>query len=155
MALIPWNGDWPIAWCVYRPCHFNFKLMSEKVIETQIIAFIRYNGGWVQKVQSGMMKKAYAYRTGDRQGMERSHWIHLADQGTPDLLACISGKFVAIEVKKDAKEMEKWEKSAETDKRSAAQHVQQEKIREAGGITLVVCSVEEVEADLRELKLLP
>lgn len=125
--------------------------MKEKSVETQIIMFLRYQGFWVQKVHSGMMKKSYAYRRGERRGAERSHWIHLADQGTPDLLACIHGKFVAIEVKKDAKEIAKWERTAETDQRSAAQHAQQENIRQAGGITLVCCSVEEVEADLREL----
>lgn len=129
--------------------------MKEKAIETQIKNFFRYHGGWIQKVHSGLMKKSYAYRKGKRKGMERSHWMHLADQGTPDLIGCLSGKFIAIEVKKDMKEIAKWEKTAKTDRRSAAQHAQQRRIREAGGVTLVVASVEEVENDLRFLSLIP
>lgn len=125
--------------------------MKEKIIETQIIAFLRYQGAWVTKIQAGGMAKAYTNR---KTGEITVHRIHLAQRGVPDLLTCIAGKFIAIEVKKDAKEIEKWEKAKDTDTRSAAQHAQQGLIREAGGVTLIVCSVEEVETDLRELGLI-
>lgn len=128
--------------------------MKEKSIETQIKNSLRAAGFWVTKVQSGMMKKSYGYRKGIRQGATREHWIHLADEGTPDLLACIGGRFVGIEVKKDQKEIEKWKRTVETDRRSASQHRQQQDIRRAGGFTLVVCSVEEVFSDLYELGLI-
>lgn len=128
-------------------------MKEEKNIETQIKVYLRSCGFWVTKVQAGMMKKSYTSR-GDRTAT-REHWVHLADQGTPDLLACIKGRFVGIEVKKDEKEIERWKRTAETDRRSAAQHAQQQAIRDAGGITLVVCSVDDLIADLKELQLLP
>lgn len=123
--------------------------MKEKAVETQIKSYIRMLGGYVVKVQSGALMKSYKRKS----GLSQAYRIQLADEGTPDLLACIHGKFIAIEVKKDEKEIEKWERTKDTDRRSAAQHNQQEAIRYSGGVTLVVCSVEQLEADLRELGL--
>lgn len=109
-------------------------------------------GCWVTKIQAGGLAKAYTNR---KTGAVKVHRIHLAQRGVPDLLACIAGKFVAIEVKKDAKEIAKWERTAKTDPRSIAQHEQQEAILKTGGVVLVVASVEDVEKDLHELGLLP
>lgn len=123
--------------------------MKEKVIETQIKSYIRMIGGYVTKVHSGALMKSYKRKNGTSQAYK----IKLADEGTPDLIACIHGKFIAIEVKKDQKEVDKWERTKDVDRRSAVQHMQQEAIRYSGGVTLTVCSVEDLEADLRELGL--
>lgn len=48
-------------------------------------------------------------------------------RGTPDLLACVNGKFVAIELKRSSKE-----------KPDALQELSLNRIAEAGGIGLVV-----------------
>ena len=124
--------------------------MKEKQIEKQIIDYIFAMGFWVTKVQAGSLVKSYKDR---KTGITRFHKIQLAVMGVPDLIACIHGKFIAIEVKKDQKEIEKWKRTKDTDRRSAAQHNQQEAIRYSGGVTLVVCSVEDLEKDLRELGL--
>lgn len=123
--------------------------MKEKAVETQIKSYIRMLGGYVVKVHSGALMKSYKRKS----GLTQAYRIQLADEGTPDLIACIHGKFIAIEVKRDQKEIEKWERTKDVDRRSAAQHNQQEAIRYSGGVTLVVCSVEQLEADLRELGL--
>lgn len=126
--------------------------MKEKAVETQIIMWIRTIGGYVQKVQSGAMLKGYAKKT-PYGPINRMYKINMADTGTPDLIGCIGGKFFAIEVKKDQKEIDKWRRTAETDKRSIAQHYQQDLIRNAGGITIIACSLEEVIQDFKALKL--
>lgn len=51
----------------------------------------------------------------------------VAINGTPDILACVNGFFVAIELKKNAKE-----------KPAAIQEYDLRKIKEAGGVSLVV-----------------
>ena len=126
--------------------------MIEKQIENQIISYLRTIGAWVTKIQAGGLAKAYTNR---KTGAVKVHRIHLAHRGVPDLLACIDGKFVAIEVKKDAKEIAKWERTAKTDPRSLTQHIQQFAIREAGGLTCVVCSVEQLQETLKTMGLLP
>lgn len=123
--------------------------MKEKAVETQIKSYIRMIGGYVVKVQSGALMKTYKRKN----GLSQAYRIQLAAEGTPDLIACIHGKFIAIEVKRDQKEIDKWERTKDVDRRSAAQHNQQEAIRYSGGVTLIVCSVEDLEADLRELGL--
>ena len=128
--------------------------MKEKPIETQIKTWLRRNGAWVQKVHSGAMRKVYTRRRGVNAGFSREHWVKLADSGTPDLLACINGYFVAIEVKKDAKEIETWKRKAETDRRSIVQHAQHHAIKAAGGRVIVVCSVEGLQKALEELEIL-
>lgn len=128
--------------------------MKEKLIETQIKNWLRHNGAWVQKVHSGAMRKVYTRRRGANAGFSREHWVKLADRGTPDLLACVNGHFVAIEVKKDAKEIETWKKKAETDPRSIVQHAQHHAIKAAGGRVIVVYSVEGLQRALEELEIL-
>ena len=63
--------------------------------------------------------------------------------GVPDILACYKGRFIAIEVKN------------ETGKTSPLQDVNLEQIRQAGGISLVARSVEEVQQVLDSIVWLP
>lgn len=127
--------------------------MREKVIETHCIAWLRTAGFYVQKVHSGAMTKAYTRKTGVGRGSSKMYKVKMADEGTPDLLACIKGKFVAIEVKATEAEIAKWRRQKETNRRSFNQHYQQELIQDAGGITLIVCNVEQLIQDLKELGL--
>lgn len=57
--------------------------------------------------------------------------------GTPDILACVNGRFVGIEVKKPNGGVV-----------SALQKLKIKQIKNAGGVALVATSVEEVEQEL-------
>lgn len=57
--------------------------------------------------------------------------------GTPDILACVNGRFVGIEVKKPNGGVV-----------SALQKLKIKQIKNAGGVALVATSVEEVEREL-------
>ena len=120
---------------------------SEKVIETAIVNYLRSIGVWCQKVHSGAVLQTYTTVGGTK----KTYKIKLADEGTPDILACIKGKFVGIEVKKNEKEKQKWEKGS--DQRSRAQQNQRNMIVEAKGIYLLVCSLPDLYQDLAELGL--
>lgn len=76
----------------------------EKIFENKIKAFIKFKGGWYVKYFANKMTK----------------------KGIPDILACINGYFLAIEVK------------ASKGKPSELQIYNCEKIREAGGFAYVV-----------------
>jgi len=129
---------------------------TEKAIETSILDYLRYIGVWSTKVQSGKL-----FISGQGNG-GRDRFIHMAPSGTPDILACIKGNFVAIEVKKDDTEVRKWfayplglkGKPLKYNKKIEDQQYQRRKIRDAGGIHLVCSSVEELEEDLKSLELL-
>lgn len=123
--------------------------MTEKQLEKAIIEYIRWIGGYVQKVQSGVIPQAYMTKSGDR----TTRWIHLADKGTPDLFACIEGEFLGIEVKKSDREVVRWAKGANP--HSQAQMRQHRLIRQAKGITMIVGSIDALEKDLEQLNLLP
>jgi hypothetical protein len=115
----------------------------EKDIERSIIDYIRLIGGWAEGMQSGGVVVANA-----KGGFRR---INFCSAGTPDIIACVRGVFLGIEVKKDAKEIAKWRK--QLDKRSQDQHRQKEMIMNAQGKFLIVCSIEDVIQDLKQLKL--
>lgn len=131
---------------------------TEKGIEQAIIHYIQAIGAWATPIQCGSVMKQY--RTAD--GRIRQHKINLSTPGTPDVLACIKGKFVGIEVKKDAKEVKKWfaypkglrGKPVAYDSRTEAQKHQRELIRASGGIHIICCSVDELESDLRSVGLI-
>lgn len=74
--------------------------MKEQSIQKKIQEYVTKNGGWITKVhQSGYTRK-----------------------GIPDLIACIDGKFYAIETKTDMGKLSKH------------QEIEIQKVRSAGGI---------------------
>ena len=79
-------------------------MAAEKTYENKIKRYITDHGGWVIKYFANRMTKS----------------------GVPDLLACINGMFVAIEVK------------AQNGKASELQIYNVEQIRKAGGIAIVL-----------------
>lgn len=72
----------------------------------------------------------------------------MADKWTPDILACINGKFIGIEVKRDQKEVEK--RAKQKDKRATDQMKQGQGIMNAGWLFFVVSSTDELERDLAD-----
>ena len=94
-------------------------LLSEKQIENQIKSYLDSIGAWHIKTHGNMFSKA----------------------GTPDLIACINKKFVAIEVKQPGGVV------------SALQAAHIELIRKAGGIAFVAYSLEETKEYLKEFNL--
>lgn len=118
---------------------------KEKTVEKEIIHFLNAIGGWATKIQSGsIMKTQFRKRTGEN----INYRIKLADSGTPDILACVSGRFLAIEVKDSADTIEKWWRSygssSENDKTAMAQHHHRKIICEAGGAWIIVSSLNDV-----------
>ena len=79
-------------------------MAQEKNFENKIKTYLKNNGCWHVKYFANRMTKS----------------------GVPDILACVNGYFVAIEVK------------ADKGKPSELQYWNREKIREAGGISLIV-----------------
>ena len=79
-------------------------MAQEKNFENKIKTYLKNNGCWYVKYFANRMTKS----------------------GVPDILACVNGYFVAIEVK------------ADKGKPSELQYWNREKIREAGGISLIV-----------------
>jgi len=126
--------------------------MSEKRIEEAIINYIFAIGGYAFKAQSGsaMVQK----------GEGRFYKINFAPRGTPDIVAAIKGKFCGIEVKKDAKEVARWQRIAEayektgttakSNLREVGQYETAKTITKAGGLFFLVSSLDDLEACLLE-----
>ncbi len=93
--------------------------MNEKQIENQIKQYLDSIGAWHIKTHGNMFSKA----------------------GTPDVVACLKGKFVAIEVKQPGGVV------------SALQAAHIELIKKAGGIAFVSYSLEETKKYLEELNI--
>jgi Holliday junction resolvase len=88
--------------------------MSEQQIQSSIAKYLEKEGHYVVKVMAA------------------------SKAGVPDLLVCIKGSFVAIEVKRpetraNTSELQKWNLN---------------KITECGGISMVACSVQDVKDEL-------
>lgn len=87
---------------------------KEKQIENQIKKWLEQQGYWWMKVHGDLFQKA----------------------GVPDILACINGRFVGIEVKRPGGKV------------SALQEYNIEQIRASGGVAFVATSIEEVRFNL-------
>ncbi len=88
---------------------------EEAKVQTSIINWLIYLGAWVVKT------------------------IATSKNGTPDVLACLDGQFIGVEVKKPG------------GKPSPLQRVQLRKIREAGGVGFTAESLNEVKDQLNYL----
>ncbi len=131
--------------------------MTEKQIEKSIIQYLKLKGFWVEKMQSG-----HVFVDGSKSG-GKSRMINLGGSpGAPDILACINGRFVAIEVKKDEKTTKKWlrydlSKSQYIkgyDKRLEAQRRHRDQVLSNGGIHIITFSIEDLEGDLKHYNLI-
>ena len=84
--------------------------MTETEIKKQIKEYIRSIGGYSATVPGG------AYGT----------------NGTPDIIACVNGRFIGIEGKYNTGKQSNWQK------------LRQKQIEDAGGIYIIAYSVEDV-----------
>lgn len=89
--------------------------MNEQQIQTKITNYLKSIG-------------AYTFKT-----------ITSNKAGVPDLIACVEGKFIAIEVKQHGGRV------------SELQKYHQELIKRSGGVAMVAYSVDEVKANLIQL----
>lgn len=94
--------------------------MSEKRIEHQIKQYLDSIGAWHIKTHGNMFSKA----------------------GTPDVLACVNGRFVAIEVKQPGGRV------------SPLQKAHLKLIRQAGGVAFVAYSLEETKEYLKKFNII-
>ena len=92
--------------------------MNEKTVENQIKRYLDRLGVWYMKVHGSMYQKA----------------------GVPDIIACINGHFVGIEVKRPGGKV------------SALQQLQIDEINRNGGCAFVAYSVEDVQRKIAELQ---
>lgn len=95
--------------------------MLEKQVENKIKKWLEENNYWYFKVHGGAFQKT----------------------GVPDIIACINGKFVAIEVKRSNGGIV-----------SELQKAQIQKIKSCGGVVGVAHSIDEFLQILKEAKLL-
>lgn len=93
------------------------QLLPEKKVETNIKKWLENNGAFFIKTLGGSVPS-----------------------GTPDILACLNGRFIGIEVKKPV-----------GGKVSELQKLKIKEIQRAGGIAFVARSVKEVEEHLQNL----
>ena len=129
--------------------------MSEKDVQKIIMDWCGWNRYYVLRLNSGMIRifENNKYRM-----------IRMCPAGTPDLLILINGNYIFVEVKKDDKEVQKWKKKIEkylatsyippSHNREIAQYKAHRKIAKAGGKTLIVGSLNELESDLKKLNLI-
>jgi len=75
------------------------KSNEEFIIQKAIIDYLDKNGYWWERANSGQafVKNGYSTRK-----------IMLMRRGCPDLLSCVDGQLVGIEVKKSEKEYKRW-----------------------------------------------
>lgn len=124
--------------------------MREKTLESAIIKFLELRGYYALKIHSGAAPTI------------SGRWMKLGDEGSPDIVCCIAGLFVAIEVKKDVATLRAWERQWEryqknrvvvkSSRRSIAQHLAREKILKAGGIHMACADFETFQRDVLEVE---
>lgn len=93
--------------------------MSEKRIEHQIKQYLDSIGAWHIKTHGNMFSRA----------------------GTPDIVACLNGRFIAIEVKRPGGRV------------SPLQMAHIKLINQAGGVAFVAYSLEEAKKNIEKLNL--
>lgn len=111
----------------------SIKAPTEKAIQNDILEWLRLNGAVAVRVNSG----AFA---GEHNGRKR--FVRMNDTpGCSDILACVGGVFVAIEVKRPG---------GKTDAlRAAKQQAFLDDVRRAQGIGIVATCIEDVAEALR------
>jgi len=106
----------------------------EKGIEKGIISLLEMMGAWVFKVHGHLGQRA----------------------GVPDILACLNGRFIGIEVKAPEREIvvvrrgKAGRRKLRGGKLSEKQAVELEAIRRAGGVAIVAWGVEDAIRKLEE-----
>lgn len=107
----------------------RFGTLTEKELQRAILDYLRLLGGYAVRINSGAV-------VGEYQGKRR--FIKFNDSpGCPDVLVCLKGRFIGVEVKRDG--------NKPTEKQLGAL----EAIRRAGGLAFVATGIRDVEAVLK------
>jgi len=110
--------------------------IPEKAIQSQILSILRYNGFYVQRMNSGGMKASYTFKRGARAGGVSHRFMRAAAIGTPDIMAfkIIDGKtqLFFIEVKRPGNEP------------TMLQKLKMEELTDHGAKCFIATSVEDV-----------
>jgi len=134
--------------------------MKEWLIQKSIINCLSCANSYVVRVNSWSVIKSYT----DNFGAVKKRRIKLADEWTPDVIACIPtriteemvgkeiGVFVWIEIKKDEKTKQKWLEYPEKynarkikfNKTINAQHFAKDKILRSKGVYWLVSSIDDI-----------
>lgn len=127
--------------------------MKEKTLESAIKKWLELRGYYVKKINSGAAQKNYN---------GKQYWIRLGEEGSPDLICCIGGLFVGIEVKKDKQELERWERqwqryeqtmiAVKSSRRSIAQHLERGRLLKAGGVHLACADFEGLQRQILRIE---
>jgi hypothetical protein len=104
--------------------------MSETALVNAIIAYLTYRGALAIRINAG----------GIVTGEEKRRYVRLAPVGCPDVIACISGRWVGIEAK------------IGRNKQTPAQLDFQRRVNEAGGVYIVCRDVDELSVLFQEVK---
>jgi len=96
------------------------KIGEEKRIENSIKQWLEANNCWLIKVQGGS---------------------NAPSTGVPDILTCIKGRFVAIEVK------------TPTGRLTKIQQYQMDQINKSGGVAFVATSLADVRMELKDARI--
>jgi hypothetical protein len=107
----------------------SIKASLEKDIQRQVLDYLALVGAWPVRINSGAMQGTHA---GKKWFMRMN-----SQPGCPDVLCCLGGRFVGIEVKRGG--------GIATDKQLSALDA----IRRAGGVAFVATSVADVERALK------
>lgn len=120
---------------------------SEQEVMNAIIQYLEYSGVYCVRINSGAIKI-------------KEYFVKLGKRGTPDLLVCLDGYFVGLEVKKDASAARSWLRKVglfiktsfpnPNSLREIDQHKAMELIRRSGGSGFLVSSVDEVEEIIKK-----
>lgn len=97
----------------------------------------------MSNLEKNVVKRILTYLRSDAVGAyaNKTHGSPLVTRGTPDIIGCIDGRYLALEVKVDS-----------SGKPTKIQAYQIMKIREAGGIAEVVWSVDQVKAIVKSIR---
>ena len=107
---------------------------KEKEIQRTILDWLRVKGAFPIRINSGAMQ-------GDHKG-KRWFLRFTSEPGCADILCCLRGAFISVEVKRPG--------ASTAPTRKLAQESFAESVRRAGGIALVVTGIDDLERQLRE-----
>lgn len=137
--------------------------MSEQQLLKACIQYLRLRGCYCQRVQAGLIRQVIG---------KQVRWIHLADKGCPDILAAVPCKisngnapfarFCGIEVKSSPSAVKAWHRAqnkaqnmkrlSKPEETAVAQNYHKELIEKAGGVYALICSLEELEKLINNIK---
>ncbi len=103
-------------------------LLSESQIQKQILDYLKLKKYFMHRQNTGASVIPYT----DKYGREKKRFVRYGTPGQPDIVGCINGRYVGIEVKAHGKYQ------------SPEQKAFQASLQEAGGLYILARSVDDV-----------